>query len=77
MKKWVKKNHSRLFDFDRNINLSLNLNHKCISPTWRKSIWFLIYGETRLHTELARQIYGERLSPSILPNARTFVEVVQ
>jgi hypothetical protein len=33
----------------------------------------LIYGEARGHSELARQIYGE----SILPNARTFVNVVQ
>jgi hypothetical protein len=41
MKKWVKKNHSRLFSchlsnsklshFD--LNLNLNLNHKWLSPT--------------------------------------------
>jgi hypothetical protein len=86
MKKWVKKNHSRLFllsfnsklsHFDKNINLNLSLDHKCLSPTWRKPIWFLIYGEARGHLELARKIYGERLPQRILPNARTFINVVQ
>jgi hypothetical protein len=24
--------------FDKNINVNLNLNHKCLSPTWRKPI---------------------------------------
>jgi hypothetical protein len=66
MEKWVKKNHSRLFllsfhsklsHFDKNINLNLNFNHKYLSPTWRKPIWFLIYGK---HSELARQIYYVR-----------------
>jgi hypothetical protein len=37
----------------------------------------LIYGEAREHSELARQIYGERFPQRILPNARTFVNVVQ
>jgi hypothetical protein len=62
-----KINHSRLFllsfnsklsHFDQNINLNLILNQKCLSPTWRKSIWSLICGE---HSEVARQIYGEKL----------------
>jgi hypothetical protein len=34
------------------------------------------HGEARGHSELAWQIYGER-SQRILPNARTFVNVVQ
>jgi hypothetical protein len=37
----------------------------------------LIYGEARGHSKLARQIYGERFPQRILPNARTFVNVVQ
>jgi hypothetical protein len=37
----------------------------------------LIYDEARGHSEPARQIYGERLPQRILPNARTFVNVVQ
>jgi hypothetical protein len=37
----------------------------------------LIYGEVRGHSELGRQIYGERFPQSILPNARTFLNVVQ
>jgi hypothetical protein len=37
----------------------------------------LIYGEARGHSELARQIYGQRFFQRILPNARTFVNVVQ
>jgi hypothetical protein len=37
----------------------------------------LIYGEARGHLELARQIYCERFPQRILPNARTFVNVVQ
>jgi hypothetical protein len=36
-----------------------------------------IYGEARGHSEPARQIYGERFPERILPNARTFVNVVQ
>jgi hypothetical protein len=71
MKKWVKKNHSRFFllsfnsklsHFDKNINLNVNLNHKCLSPAWRKSIWFLLYGKACGYSELARQIYGEMFS---------------
>jgi hypothetical protein len=37
-----------------------------------KTDMVLIYGEARGHSELAQQIYGERL-----PHARTFVNVVQ
>jgi hypothetical protein len=36
-----------------------------------------IYSKACGHSELARQIYGERLPQRILPNARTFVNVVQ
>jgi hypothetical protein len=40
LKKWVKKTffcfNSKLNHFD--INLNLNLNHKWVSPTWRKPI---------------------------------------
>jgi hypothetical protein len=43
------------------------------NPIWRKPILFLIYGEARGHTELARQIYGKRLPQRILPNARNIV----
>jgi hypothetical protein len=64
-------------DFDKNINLNLNLNHKCLSPTWRKSIWFLICGEARGHSKLARQIYSERWLQRILPNGLIFVNFVQ
>jgi hypothetical protein len=42
-----------------------------------KTDMVLIYGEARGHSELARQIYGERFPQRILPNARTFVNVVQ
>jgi hypothetical protein len=37
----------------------------------------LIYGEAREHSELARQIYGGRFPQGILPNPRTFINVVQ
>jgi hypothetical protein len=37
----------------------------------------LIYGETLGHSKLARQIYGETFPQRILPNAPTFVNVVQ
>jgi hypothetical protein len=37
----------------------------------------LIYGEAHEHSELTRQIYGEKLPQRILPNARTVVHVVQ
>jgi hypothetical protein len=37
----------------------------------------LIYGEAREYSELTPQIYGERFPQRILPNARTFVNVVQ
>jgi hypothetical protein len=49
MKKWVKSItveffllsfNSKLSHFDKNINLNLNLNHKRLSPTCRKPIWF-------------------------------------
>jgi hypothetical protein len=63
MEKWVKKIivddffvvifNSKLSHFDKNINFNFNLNHKYLSPNWRKQTWSLIYGE---HSELARQI---------------------
>jgi hypothetical protein len=37
----------------------------------------LIYGEPCGHSELMRQIHGERFPQMILPNARSFVNVVQ
>jgi hypothetical protein len=42
-----------------------------------KTDMILIYGEARGHLELAWQIYGEKFPQRILPNARTFVNVVQ
>jgi hypothetical protein len=66
--------NSKLSHFDKNINLNLNLNHTCLSPTWRKPIWSLIYGE---HSELIRQIQGKKLPQRILHNARTLVNVAQ
>jgi hypothetical protein len=42
-----------------------------------KTDMVLIYGVARGHSELARQIYGERFPQRILPNARTFVNIVQ
>jgi hypothetical protein len=37
----------------------------------------LINGENRVHSDIARQIYVEKFRQIILPNARTFVNVVQ
>jgi hypothetical protein len=37
----------------------------------------LIYGEAHGHLQLAHQIFGARLPQKILPNARTFLNVVQ
>jgi hypothetical protein len=37
----------------------------------------LMYGEARGHSELAEQSYGERFPQKVLPNAQTFVNVVQ
>jgi hypothetical protein len=37
----------------------------------------LIYFEARGHSDLARQIYGQRFPQRILSNVRTFVNVVQ
>jgi hypothetical protein len=42
-----------------------------------KTDMVLIYGEARGHSKLARQMYCERFSHRILPNARTIVNVVQ
>jgi hypothetical protein len=42
-----------------------------------KTDMVLIYSEAPGHSELARQIYGERFPQRILPNARTFANVVQ
>jgi hypothetical protein len=42
-----------------------------------KTDMVLIYGEVRGHSELTPQIYGERFPQKILPNALTFVNVVQ
>jgi hypothetical protein len=74
------KNHTRLFcchliqsHFDENLNLNLNLNQKIASTNLEKIDMVLMYGEAFGHSELAQKIYGER----ILPNARTFINVVQ
>jgi hypothetical protein len=32
--------NSKSSHFDENISLNLNLNHKCLSPSWRIPIWF-------------------------------------
>jgi hypothetical protein len=37
----------------------------------------LIYGKAHRHSELARQISGKRFPQKTLPNAGTFVKVVQ
>jgi hypothetical protein len=42
-----------------------------------KTDMVLIYGETRGHSKLVRQIYGERFPQRILLNPRAFVNVVQ
>jgi hypothetical protein len=42
-----------------------------------KTDMVLIYGEARGHSELAPRIYRERFPQRILPNSRTFVNVVQ
>jgi hypothetical protein len=36
----------------------------------------LIYGEARGHSELARQMYGERFPQRILPNAGTLIKII-
>jgi hypothetical protein len=43
----------------------------------KKTDMVLINGEARGHSELARQIYSEKFPQRILPNVRTFVNVVQ
>jgi hypothetical protein len=80
--KMGKKNHSRLFCchlIQNEVTLkNLNLNHKWLSPTWRKPIWFWSMAKlVDIGTELVRQIYGERFPQRILRNARSFVNVVQ
>jgi hypothetical protein len=66
--------NSKLSNFDKN----LNLNHKWLSPTWRKPIGMvLIYGKARGHSQLGRQIYGENFPHRIHSSARIFVNVVQ
>jgi hypothetical protein len=64
--------NSKLSHFDKNLNKSqmavINLEKTDVA---------LIYYEARGHSELTRQIYGERFPQRILPNARTFVNVVQ
>jgi hypothetical protein len=42
-----------------------------------KTDMVLIYSEAPGHSELARQIYGERFPQRILSNARTFANVMQ
>jgi hypothetical protein len=42
-----------------------------------KTDMVLIYGEARGHSELAPRIYRERFPQRILPNSRTFVNIVQ
>jgi hypothetical protein len=42
-----------------------------------KTDMILIYSEVPGHSELAWQIYGEKFPQRILPNARTFANVVQ
>jgi hypothetical protein len=42
-----------------------------------KAEMVLIYGKARGHSDLTRQIYGKRFPQRILPNARSFVNVVQ
>jgi hypothetical protein len=37
----------------------------------------LMYGEARRYSDLEEQSYGERFPQKILPNAQTFVNVVQ
>jgi hypothetical protein len=41
-----------------------------------KTDMVLIYNEARGHSELARQIYGERFPQRTLLNARTFLDVM-
>jgi hypothetical protein len=42
-----------------------------------KTDMVLVYGEARGHTELVRQIYGERFPQRIFSNSGSFVNVVQ
>jgi hypothetical protein len=65
--------NSKLSHCDKNINFNLNLNHKYFYQPGENR-YALIYSE---HSELARQIYGEKLPQRILRNARTFVNVAQ
>jgi hypothetical protein len=68
--------NSKLTHIDKNLNFNLNLNHKGFTAQ-EKTDMVLIYGEAHGHSELARQIYGERFPQKILPNVRTFVNIVQ
>jgi hypothetical protein len=59
--------NSKLNQFDKNLNLDLNLNH---SKPGRNR-----YAEARRHLDVAPQISGETFPQRILPNARTFINV--
>jgi hypothetical protein len=65
--------NSKLSHCDKNINFNLNLNHKYFYQPGENR-YALIYSE---HSELARQIYGEKLPQRIFRNARTFINVAQ
>jgi hypothetical protein len=62
--------NSKLTHIDKNLNFNLNLNHKGFTAQ-EKTDMVLIYGEAH------GQIYGERFPQKILPNVRTFVNIVQ
>jgi hypothetical protein len=66
--------NSKLSHFD---NLNQKIKSQIAFTNLEKNDMVLIYGEARGHSKLARQIYGERFPQRILPNARTFVNVVQ
>jgi hypothetical protein len=59
-----------------NLNyVGLNLNHKWLSPTWRKSIWFSSMAE---HVDIqSKSTVKDRFPQRIFSYARTILNVVQ
>jgi hypothetical protein len=69
--------YSKLSHFDNNLNLNPQFKSQMVFTNLEKTDMVLIYGEAREYSELTPQIYGERFPQRTLPNARTFVNVVQ
>jgi hypothetical protein len=65
--------NSKLRYFDKNLNLGLNLNHKWLSPTWRKSIWFSSMAE---YVDIqSKSTVKDRFPQRIFSYARTILTI--